>query len=172
MDRYDELRTPRLLLRRWTEADREPFAALNADPVVMRHFPAPLTRGQSDALLDRIEAHHGEHGYGDWAVEVDGQLAGFTGIAWQHGLPVDPVLEVGWRFAERFWHLGYATEAGRACLELGLALQPTVVSVTAELNAPSWRVMERLGMRRGEDFDHPRVPAGHPLLRHRLYRAP
>lgn len=166
------LRTPRLLLRRWTEADLAPFAALNADPVVMEHFPAPLTREQSDALVGRMEAHHDEHGYGNWAVEVDGELAGFTGIVWQHGLPVDPALDIGWRFTQRYWHHGYATEAGRTCLDLGLQLQPEVISTTAELNEPSWRVMERLGMRRSEDFDHPRVPAGHPLVRHRLYRAP
>lgn len=172
MERYDELRTARLLLRRWTAADVEPFAALNADPAVMRHFPAPLSREQSDALLARLEAHHDEHGFGDWAVEVDGELAGLTGIGWQRDLPVELALEVGWRFAERFWHRGYATEAGRACLELALTLHPTVISVTAEQNEPSWRVMERLGMRRGADFDHPRVPAGHPLVRHRLYRAP
>ena len=172
MERYAELRTPRLLLRGWTQADRQPFALLNADPVVMEHFPAPLTRAQSDAYVDRMEAHFADHGYGTWVVEVDGTFAGYTGLTWQQGLPDDPALEVGWRFASAFWHRGYATEAARAALQVGLAVSPVVISVTAELNVPSWRVMERLGLVRGEDFDHPRVPVGHPLVRHRLYRAP
>lgn len=172
MERYDELRTARLLLRRWTDADRDPFAAVNADPVVMRFFPAPLTREQSDAFADRVEAHFVEHGYGLWAVEVDGEFAGFTGLMWQDGLPFSPALEVGWRLAERFWGRGLATEAARAALGVGLREVDSVVSMTAVLNEPSWRVMERIGMRREGEFDHPRVPTGHPLVRHVLYRTP
>lgn len=167
-----EIRTERLLLRPWRPEDREPFAALNADPVVMRYFPAPLTREESDAFVDRIEAHFAEHGYGWWAVQVDGEFAGFTGLNWAQGLPFTPCLEIGWRFAERFWGHGYATEAARAALAVGLSVAPSVVSFTAEKNEPSWRVMERLGMRRLADFDHPRVPEGSLLRQHRLYVAP
>ncbi|MCU1595746.1 MAG: acetyltransferase, family protein [Frankiales bacterium] len=169
---YDEIRTARLLLRRWRPEDREPFAALGASPAVMRHFPSTLTREQSDAFVDRIEAHFAEHGYGLWVVEVDGELAGFTGLMWQQGLPVDPALEVGWRFAERFWNHGYATEAARAALEVGLEVTPQVISVTAVTNERSWRVMERLGLERVQEFDHPRVEKGHPLERHYLYATP
>ena len=172
MGAYDELTTGRLLLRRWREDDLEPFAALNADPVVMEHFPSLLTRPESDALVTRIEQHFDEHGYGLWAVEVDGELAGFTGLLWQLTLPFSPALEVGWRFAARFWHQGYATEAARAALEVGLAHEAGVVSLTAVVNEPSWRVMERLGMRREGEFDHPRVARGHVLQRHYLYRFP
>ena len=172
MERYDELRTPRLLLRRWTEADLAPFAELNADPVVMRYFPAPLTREQSDAFAHRAEAHFGEHGYGLWVVEVEAELAGFTGLMWQDGLPVSPALEVGWRLAERFWHRGIASEAARAALEVGLQQVDSVISMTAKVNEPSWRVMERIGMRPDGEFDHPRVPEGSPLVRHVLYRTP
>jgi ribosomal-protein-alanine N-acetyltransferase len=95
-----ELRTARLLLRRWREQDRAPFAAMNADPVVMEHFPSTLTREQSDALVDRIEAHFDEHGYGLWAVEADGGFVGFTGLVWQtYEAAFTPALEVGWRLA-------------------------------------------------------------------------
>jgi RimJ/RimL family protein N-acetyltransferase len=167
-----EIRTERLLLRRWRAADREPFAAMNADPVVMEHFPALMSREQSDGLVDRIEAHFDEHGYGFWAVEVDGRFAGFTGLSWQVGLPLDPALEVGWRLAAPFWGHGYATEAARAALEVGLEHAPVVVSVTAVTNERSWRVMERVGLQRTGEFDHPRVPAGHALQRHYLYRTP
>lgn len=172
MGAYDEIRTERLLLRAWRGDDRAPFAALNASPLVMEFFPSPLTREQSDAFVDRIEAHFDQHGYGLWAVEVDGDFAGFTGLAWQEGLPFSPALEVGWRLSDRFWGHGYATEAARAALEVGLELQDSIVSMTAVTNERSWRVMERLGMRREGEFDHPRVPAGHVLQRHYLYRTP
>jgi ribosomal-protein-alanine N-acetyltransferase len=171
VERYDELRTPRLLLRRWREEDREPFAAMNADPEVMRYFPAPLSRADSDAFVDRIEAHFAEHGYGLWVLDRDGAFLGFTGLQWAQGLPVDPALEVGWRLVRAAWGAGYATEAARAALEVGLREAPAVISVTAIVNEPSWRVMERLGMQRDSEFDHPRAPEG-PLRRHYLYRAP
>ena len=164
---YDELRTERLLLRRWRAADRAPFAALNADPVVMEHFPAPLTRQESDAMIDRIEAHFAEHGHGLWAVETQGRLVGFTGLAWQHGLPFSPALEVGWRLVADCWGLGYASEAARAALGVGLLHDPSIVSMTALTNWRSQQVMERLGMRREGEFDHPRSAE-----RHVLYRTP
>jgi ribosomal-protein-alanine N-acetyltransferase len=169
---YPLLRTERLLLRRWHEADREPFAAMNADPAVMAQFPAPLSRQESDAFLDRIEAHFDEHGYGLWAVEAEGALLGFTGLQWTEGLPCSPALEVGWRLVRDAWGHGYATEAATAALGVGLARAGSVVSVTAVTNERSWRVMERLGMRREGIFDHPRVPEGHPLRPHYLYRTP
>ncbi len=164
---YDELRTERLLLRRWREADRAPFAALNADPVVMEHFSATLTRVESDAMVDRIEAHFVEHGYGLWAVEANGRLAGFTGLAWQRGLPFSPALEVGWRLAADCWGKGYATEAARAALAVGLRHEASIVSMTILANERSQGVMKRLGMRREGEFDHPRAQE-----RCVLYRTP
>ena len=168
-----ELWTARLLLRRWREADRAPFAALNADPLVMEHFPAVLTRADSDALVERIEAHFDEHGYGLWAVEADGAFVGFTGLAWQvYEAPFTPALEVGWRLARSAWGRGWATEAATAALAVGLEHVSSVVSTTALTNERSQRVMQRLGMRRELEFDHPRVPEGSPLRPHVLYRAP
>src|SRR5437899_1178856 len=114
-----EIRTERLLLRRWRESDREPFAALNADPVVMEHFPARLTRAESDALIDRIEAGFDEHGYGLWAVELTptGEFTGFVGLAWAtFPAPFTPALETGWRLAQTFWGAGIASEAARAAV--------------------------------------------------------
>lgn len=171
------LGTPRLVLRRWHAADRVAFARMNADPRVMEHFPATLTRAESDASADRIEAGFAEHAYGLWAVEVrdSGAFVGFTGLARQ-SFPAafTPATEVGWRLAAEVWGRGYATEAAAAALDdgfgrLGLA---EVVSMTATTNTRSIAVMERLGMSRdpAEDFDHPRVPRGHRLSRHVLYR--
>ncbi|HUR13192.1 MAG TPA: GNAT family N-acetyltransferase [Mycobacteriales bacterium] len=170
MNRYDEISTERLVLRTWRPSDREPFAALNADPVVMEHFPAVLTRQDSDAFVDRIESHFAQHGYGLWALEHDGEFLGFTGLSWAEGLPMSPCLEVGWRLAQHAWGHGYATEAARAALEVGLEQADSVVSFTAVRNERSWRVMERLGMHRESVFEHPRVPAGSPLRPHYLYR--
>lgn len=163
-----ELRTDRLLLRPWRPEDRDPWAELCADPDVMEHFPAVLTREQADAFADRIEAHFAEHGYGLWAVDVDGRFAGFTGLAWTDALGGRD-LEVGWRLARWAWGHGYATEGARAAVEVGLQQVPEVVSLTALTNERSWRVMERLGMRRVREFEHPRLAVGSPLRRHVLY---
>jgi RimJ/RimL family protein N-acetyltransferase len=171
------VRTSRLILRRWRDEDLAPYAALNADPRVMEHFPAVLSREESDAQAARIRKHWDDHGFGLWAVEVAGgaSFVGFIGL--QHvsfEAPFTPAVEVGWRLAVDAWGHGYATEGARAALEYGfgaLGLRE-IVSMTVSSNDRSWRVMERLGMKRahGEDFDHPRVPEGHPLRRHILYR--
>lgn len=158
-----ELRTDRLVLRGWTEADREPFAAMNADPEVMEHFPATLTRAGSDAYVDRIEAGFASHGFGLWVVEVDGGFVGFTGLAvprfhvgWMAGRE-QPVVEVGWRFARAAWGHGYATEAARAALAFAFASvgRHEVVSFTTVGNLRSQAVMRRLDMSRLATYDHP-----------------
>ncbi len=160
-----DLRTDRLLLRRWRESDLEPFAALNADPEVMEHFPAPLTREQSDAMVERIERSFEERGFGLWATEVvgTGELIGFVGLAapsfhsdWMVGRP-EPVVEVGWRLRRTAWGQGFATEAARAAVGFGfevLGLQE-IVSFTVVENVRSQAVMRRLGMRFLARYDHP-----------------
>jgi len=169
--------TERLLLRRWRAEDREPFALLNADPEVMRYFVRPLTRNESDAFIDRTEASFDELGYGLWAVErrADGRFLGFTGL-WRHTFeaPFTPAVEIGWRFATEAWGQGYATEAAAAALRFGFETMglDTILSWTSVLNTPSIRVMERLGMTHdpADDFEHPRLPVGHQLRPHVLYR--
>jgi RimJ/RimL family protein N-acetyltransferase len=172
-----ELRTERLLLRRWRPEDRAPFAAMNADPRVMEFFPGLLTPEESDASVGRIEAHFEKHGFGLWAVEVVGvaPFAGFIGLSHpRFEAPFTPCVEIGWRLAAPHWGYGYATEGARAALAfafetLGLA---EIVSFTAAVNLRSRRVMEKLGMTHdpSDDFDHPLLPEGHWLRRHVLYR--
>ncbi|HEX7498515.1 MAG TPA: GNAT family N-acetyltransferase [Candidatus Limnocylindrales bacterium] len=171
------LTTERLVLRRWLESDRAPLANLNADPEVMRHFLRPLSREESDAFVDRIEARFEERGYGLWAVErrEDGAFLGFTGLAYQtFEAPFTPCVEVGWRLDRFAWGHGYASEAAREALRFGFdeARLDEIVSFTSTGNVASVRVMERIGMHRDPagDFDYPNVPAGHPLRRHVLYR--
>ena len=152
------LQTGRLLLRQWRESDLQPFAALNADPDVMRFFPAPLSRVESDALARRLQRGIAERGFGLWAAE-----AHFT-----------PAVEIGWRFAREFWGNGYATEAAGAVMEYAFAQLSLTegVSFTSRSNARSRRVMARIGMthRAEDDFDHPLIAPGHPLRAHVLYR--
>jgi RimJ/RimL family protein N-acetyltransferase len=172
-----ELTTERLCLRAWRESDRAPFAALNADPAVMQFFVAPFTREQSDALIERIEAHVRDHGFGLWAVELRAELRflGFVGLAaTAFPAPFTPCVEIGWRLARDAWGRGYASEAARAALRFGFeTLAPDeIVAYTVPANLRSRHVMDRIGMQRDEhgDFDHPGVPDGHPLRRHLLYR--
>jgi RimJ/RimL family protein N-acetyltransferase len=171
------LTTERLILRRWRESDHEPFARLNADPEVMRHFVRPLAREESDALVNRIEARFDERGYGLWAVErrEDGAFLGFVGLAYQtFDAPFTPCVEVGWRLDRFAWGHGYATEAAREAVRFGFdeAGLDEIVSFTSRGHASSIRVMEKLGLHRdpADDFDYPNIPAGHPLRRHVLYR--
>lgn len=173
--RYDELRTPRLLMRRWAEADRAPFAAMNADPEVMRWLPATQDSAISDASVDRMEALFRAQGFGLWALErLDaGDFIGFTGLnPMPDGVPGAGGIEVGWRLAAHAWHRGYATEAAEAAVGVafdGLGLNE-IWSMTAVLNTPSQQVMQRIGMTYCTSFDHPKVPVGHPVRPHVLYR--
>lgn len=178
MSRVPALRTDRLLLRGWRDADSAPFAALNADPAVVEHLTGPLSREESDAFVDRIEAHWEAHGWGLWAVEVPGvaPFVGYVGLWPLPPLDLDPPIEIGWRLAAAHWGQGYATEAARACLpvafeNLGL---PRLYSITVPRNRRSIGVMRRIGMSRvpDGDFDHPNVDAAtHPhLVRHVLHR--
>lgn len=171
----EKIETPRLLLRQWTPADLAPFAALNGDPEVMRFFPAPLTREESDTLAGRFREGIAERGWGFWAVEAkeSGEFVGCVGL---HPQPdrfaFSPCTEIGWRLAKAFWHQGLAHEAAAAALEFGFETlaQDEVVSFTSVLNTPSESLMKRLGMTRAGEFLHPALPPDHCLAEHVLYR--
>lgn len=172
-----ELRTDRLRLRRWHDEDRGPFAAINADPAVMEHFPATMTRAESDALADRVSTHIEREGWGLWALEVadTGEFVGFTGLSVPgFDAHFTPAVEVGWRLAANAWGNGYASEAAPAALAYGFgSLGLTeVVSFTAQTNVRSQAVMRRIGMTRepADDFQHPALDPASPLRAHVLYR--
>lgn len=170
------IRTERLLLRPWREEDREPFAEMNADPEVMEHFPAPLTRDESDALIDRHQAKLAAEEPGVYAVEVveTGAFIGFIGLSVPaFDADFTPCVEVGWRLARAAWGFGYATEGARAALRHGfddLGLDE-IVSFTYVGNSRSRRVMERIGMTETTTFEHPNLRPGHRLSPHVLYSA-
>jgi RimJ/RimL family protein N-acetyltransferase len=172
-----DLRTERLLLRRWKPADRAPFAALNADPRVNEFLSGPLSQEQSDARVERVEADFDRHGFGLWAVEVRDvtPFIGFIGLAVpQFESHFTPCVEIGWRLSADQWGHGYATEGAQAALAFGFDVVGLreIVSYTVPANLRSRRVMEKIGMKRDptEDFDHPLLPEGHALQRHVLYR--
>lgn len=172
-----ELTTARLRLRGWKDSDRDAFAAMNADPIVMEHFPSTMDRAASDAMIDRMRGHWAVEGLGLWAVErlERGGLLGFTGLSRPtFSAHFTPAVEAGWRFVRDAWGHGYATEAATAAAAYGFETVglDEIVSFTVPSNVRSRRVMERLGMTRvpADDFDHPRLPEGHPLRRHVLYR--
>jgi ribosomal-protein-alanine N-acetyltransferase len=169
------LQGPRLRLRPWQSADAGAFAALNADPAVMRHFPQPLDQAESDAFLGRIDAHFATHGFGFWAVERHAEpgiigLCGLAKIPWEARFT--PAVEIGWRFATAHQRQGYAEEAARIALAHGFGpLElPEIVAFTIPRNERSWALMARLGMVADGHFEHPRLPEGHPMRQHLLYR--
>jgi RimJ/RimL family protein N-acetyltransferase len=169
------LETRRLVLRPWRTSDLAPFAAMNADPVVMRYLAGVLTREEGDAYVARAEAHLAENGFGKWAVEAPGVAAfiGAVGLSRvRFAASFTPAVEVAWRLDRRYWGQGYAAEAARAAIEDGFTRVglTEIVALTALGNAPSQRVMERLGMTRTIEFDHPLLPEDSKLRRHVLYR--
>jgi RimJ/RimL family protein N-acetyltransferase len=176
------LTTARLLLRGWSDDDREPFARLNGDARVMRYFPGMLDRAQSDAMVDRLQEHEAVHGYTLWVVEVvtsargASTFAGFTGLVRPtREMPFahdEPLVEVGWRLLPAWWGLGIATEAARASLAHGFdeAGLREIVSFTVPSNAASQAVMGRVGMTADGDFDHPAAQPHDWWRRHVLYR--
>jgi RimJ/RimL family protein N-acetyltransferase len=173
----ESLVTDRLILRRWREEDREPFQAINADPRVMEFFPALLMPKESDEAIARIEQHFERHGFGLYAAELieAKTFIGFIGLSVPgFDAPFMPAVEIGWRLAYAHWGRGLATEGARALVRHAFETLrlPSLVSFTSTANLRSRRVMENIGMVHdpAADFDHPRIPEGHPLRRHVLYR--
>lgn len=167
------IETERLILREWRLGDFGPFAAINEDPEVMRFFPSVLTKEASDDFARRIIAEMDAKGYGLFAVELKstGEFIGYTGL---HEVSFDAgfkgEVEIGWRLDKCHWNNGYATEAAKAVLNFarGIGLR-VVYSFTATVNAPSERVMQKIGMTKIGEFDHPSLTSGHRLCRHVLY---
>ena len=169
------IETERLRLRQWCEADREPFARINADHRVMEFFPSLLDRAASNTFQDRCQSLISQRGWGLWVVETKekSEFIGFAGLHIPaHPLPFMSCVEVGWRLAFPYWGKGYATEAARVALNVGFELLDLqeIVSFTVLQNRRSRAVMSRLGMIETDvTFNHPAIPEGHPLSQHCLY---
>lgn len=171
------LKTERLLLRQWQDSDLAAFAKMNADKKVMEYFPSTLSTEESDALAKVIQHELQEKDYGLWAVEILGKASfiGFVGLHYQDfDAPFTPCVEIGWRISQDYWGKGYAIEAAKRVEEYAFAdlKLKELVSFTAKVNHRSIKLMEKLGMQRNpeEDFEHSKLPKGHALSWHVLYR--
>lgn len=169
-----QLQGRRVTLRPLTVGDGDALFAMNGDPGVMAHFPAVMTRAESDAWLTRLMAHHAGHGFSFCAVDLAGAacigVVGLMTIPWQARFT--PAVEIGWRIHPRHQGQGLAREAAELALAHGFGVLRLreIVAFTVPSNRPSWRLMQRLGMRADGEFGHPRLPPDHPLHRHMLYR--
>ena len=169
------IETDRLLLRTWKDEDRVPFAQMNADPEVRKYFPKLLTREESDEFVNSIIQTYNERGYCYYASELKStsEFIGFIGFGYaEFPAPFTPCTEIGWRLMQPYWNVGLATEGAFASLNYGfqtLGLED-ILAWTAVPNTPSQRVMEKIGMSFWQNFDHPRIPEGHWLRQHVLYR--
>lgn len=169
------IETARLALRSWRGEDLDPFARMCADPEVMATLGPLMSRDETAALIDRIDAIEQANGYTAWALErrSDGRFLGWCGLIPGTFWPIDGGTEIGWRLAADCWGQGYATEAARATAAWFFANRPDSVlwAITSQGNRRSRAVMERIGMgyRPDLDFDHPKVPQGDPLRPHVTY---
>jgi ribosomal-protein-alanine N-acetyltransferase len=168
------LQGPRITLRPLRAEDAALLFAMNGDPCVMAHFPVVMTRAESDAWLARLMAHQSEHRFSFSAVDLPGQpcigVVGLAHIPWQARFT--PAVEIGWRIHPAYQGQGFAQEAAELSLADGfgrLGLRE-IVAFTVPANRPSWRLMQRLGMRADGEFGHPRLAVDHPMHRHLLFR--
>ncbi len=166
--------TPRMILRSWKPTDLPLFITMNKDEKVMRFFPDTLSETETEAFYSRIQDEFHRNGWGLFAVELKstGQFIGYVGLH-EIGFEADfsPGVEIGWRLAADYHNQGYATEAAKAVMTLAKKSGITrLYSFTAKINAPSERVMQKIGMIKAREFDHPKLPDNSPLLKHVLYR--
>jgi RimJ/RimL family protein N-acetyltransferase len=170
------LKTKRLLLRQWKNSDLPIFAKINSNSEVMQFFPSLLTQTESDVFAKKIIQELQEKPYGLWAVEIPAiaPFIGFIGLHYQDfKATFTPCIEIGWRLDSAYWKKGYATEAGKKVLEYAFKTLKLneVVSFTSEKNFRSIALMKRLGLHYHPEnnFEHPKLPKGHPLSYHVFY---
>ena len=146
------LETPRLLLREMTESDATDLYLLNSSANVMKYLEGEPLLSSPDQAIEvlrlRILPQYSLHGVGRWAVLLrDGDtFIGYCGLKY---LPETVEYDLGYRFLEKYWGRGYATESALAVLEYGrkhLAGKRIVGKASLE-NIASVRVLEKIGMR-------------------------
>lgn len=168
------IETERLILRSWRQEDLPAFISMNKDERVMRYFPGTLSDAETEAFYNRIQDEFSRRGWGLYAVELKGggEFIGYVGLH-EIGFDADftPGVEIGWRLAAIYHNQGYATEAAKAVLELAKGFGiGRLYSFTAKVNTPSERVMQKIGLVKAGEFEHPNLPKDSPLLTHVLYR--
>lgn len=154
----------RLGFRVWTEEDLPEFAALNADQLVMEHFPKPLTWDEAEKFIERLQKHHKRHGHCYYATEIKEtrEFIGFIGLAYQdYPTEFTPAVDIGWRLKRSTWGNGYATEGAMRCLEYAFNTLKLVrvISTCTVNNIKSENVMRKIGMQKMGTFFHPKLSA-------------
>lgn len=150
----------RLGFRKWHKDDLNEFAAMNADPIVMEHFPKELSMEETENFIQRLQKHYATHGYCYFATEVlaTGEFIGFIGLANQsYETSFTPATDIGWRLKQNAWGKGYATEGALRCLSYAfdtLQLERVIATCTQQ-NEKSAHVMQKIGMVKGGHFKHP-----------------
>lgn len=165
----------RLGFRTWRDSDREAFSDLSSDSEIMKYYTNLLNEEESNDLIDRFKTHMAAKGFGAWAVEIKetGEFIGCIGfLTVVFDAKFAPCVEIGWKLDKKYWHEGYATEGGLACLEYGFENLgfDTIYSFTASVNQSSINVMKRIGMTYQYEFEHPRVSPDSELKTHVLYK--
>lgn len=168
------IETDRLILRPWQNSDFLSFAEMSQDQEVMRYFPNLLSKSESDALANQIQSLIDLQDWGFWAIELKatGEFIGFTGLHHQPDkFEFSPCTEIGWRLKQSAWGKGFAYEAAKASLDFGFNTLnlDEIVAFTAQLNLPSQKLMQRLGMHKKQNFEHPDVAETSPLKMHVCY---
>lgn len=167
-------KSERLGFREWSDNDSAILHQINTSPKAMMYFPKISTKEETSQMHQRIKSHFVEHGFGLYAVDNlnDHHTIGFIGFAIPgFNASFTPCIEIGWRLLPDYWNQGLATEGAKRCLDFGFQTLnfSEVHSFTSILNLPSERVMQKIGMKKIDEFDHPKVEKGHRLERHVLY---
>lgn len=175
MEKHYLIKTKRLGLRTWKESDLIPFAQITSDPTVMRYYPKLLSLEETKAFMHRIQQQYEEHGFSVYAVDLleSNTFIGYIGFMRpSFESTFTPCVEIGWRLAASVWNKGLATEGALACLDYGFKTLnfQTIYSFTATINAPSERVMQKIGLQKIGVFDHPLLEKDSPLCQHVLYK--
>ncbi|MEL7269579.1 MAG: GNAT family N-acetyltransferase [Bacteroidota bacterium] len=165
----------RLGFRAWNENDYEPFAAMNSNESVMEYFPKALSKEESNNFIDKINTMFKEHGYGLYAVDElqTNEFIGFIGFSHpSFDLGIPGLIEIGWRIREEKWNQGFATEGAKTCLQFGFDQLnfKDIYSFTSKVNTKSERVMQKIGMNKVKEFEHPKIKSGSHLKTHVLYK--
>ena len=143
------IETHRLLLRTFTEDDAPLLYELNLDPEVTRYTLDPMTDVEhaKKVLREVILPQYALYNHGRWAVHLkeDKEFIGWCGLKY---IPERDEIDLGYRFGQKFWGKGYATESAYACLQYGLnrLCMPRIVGRALVGNVGSIRVLEKIGM--------------------------
>ena len=150
----------RLGFRGWKETDIDALFSINSNDKVMQYFPSKPNLKETKAFIIRMQKMYAINKYCYFAVEIlaTKEFIGFIGLCEQtYEIHFNPSIDIGWRMHPSFWGKGYATEGAKACLKYGfnqLNLDK-IVAIAPEINTPSIKVMENIGMQKVEEFKHP-----------------